>query len=98
MAMAEKQSAHRQNLEATVVKGGNTRANLGVIFAFIFAMTIAGIGGFLIYYDKTIQGMIFAGVGLAGIVYLFIYGTRSQRAEREERDQKNRELTRRQSR
>jgi threonine/homoserine/homoserine lactone efflux protein len=95
MKMAENQSSHRQSLEKTVVTGGNFRANLGVIFAFIFAMTIALIGGALIYYDKTVQGMIFAGVGLAGIVYIFIYGTRSQRAERERRDVRNRELTRR---
>lgn len=94
MKMAENQSAHRQNLEEIVINGGNSRANLGVIFAFVFAMTIALIGGFLIYYDKTIQGMIFAGAGLAGIVYLFIYGTRSQRQEREQRDVRNRELTR----
>lgn len=94
MKMAENQSAHRQNLEKVVITGGNSRANLGVVFAFVFAMTIALVGGTLIYFDKTVQGMIFAGVGLTGIVYLFIYGTRSQKEERQRRDTQNRELTR----
>ena len=94
MKMAETQSKHRQNLETVVITGGNSRANLGVVFAFVFAMTIALVGGTLIYFDKTIQGMIFAGVGLTGIVYLFIYGTRSQKEERQRRDTQNRELTR----
>lgn len=94
MKMAETQSAHRQNLETVVITGGNSRANLGVVFAFVFAMTIALVGGTLIYFDKTIQGMIFAGVGLTGIVYLFIYGTRSQKEERQRRDAQNKELTR----
>ena len=82
MTMAENQSVHRQKLETIAVSGGNRRANLGVIFAFIFSMTIALIGGYLIYSDKTIQGMIFAGAGLGAIVYFFIYGTNSQKEER----------------
>jgi uncharacterized membrane protein len=83
MAMAENQSAHRQQIEAVAIKTSSRNSTLGVIFAFLLAMTTLCVGGVCIFLDKDGLGTLIGGAGLASIVGAFIYGTRSNRAERE---------------
>lgn len=49
IAMAERQSEHRQKLETMAVKGGGDRALLGSKFGFIIGMT-AVLGGIYLVY------------------------------------------------
>jgi uncharacterized membrane protein len=83
MTMAENQSAHRQKIELIAIQASSRNSTLGVIFAFILAMTTLLLGGFCIYLNKDVLGSFIGGIGLASIVATFIYGTRSNRAERE---------------
>jgi uncharacterized membrane protein len=83
MEMAEKQSAHRQHIEAIAIKASSRNSTLGVIFAFLLAIATLCIGGLCIFLDKDGLGTLIGGAGLASIVGAFIYGTRSNRAERE---------------
>jgi uncharacterized membrane protein len=83
MAMAENQSAHRQCIETIAIKASSRNSTLGVIFAFLLAMSTLCIGGLCIFLDKDGLGTLIGGIGLASIVGAFIYGTRSNRAERE---------------
>jgi uncharacterized membrane protein len=85
MAMAESQSSHRQQIELIVIKTSSRNSTLGVVFAFIIAIAFLLVGGFCIYLDKTLIGSLFGGVGLSAVVGAFIYGTRSNRAERQEK-------------
>jgi uncharacterized membrane protein len=89
MEMAERQSAHRQQMESTIIKTSSRNSTLGVVFAFIIAMTTLLIAGFCIYLNKDILGTFIGGFGIASIVGAFIYGTRSNRAEREARGRQN---------
>jgi len=58
LAMAERQSAHRESMEAQVVKGNLARQREGAYFAFILAfLTICG-GIFLLYSGRSIAGLV----------------------------------------
>lgn len=85
MAMAEKQSEHRHNIEKIVISNDAKKSLLGVVFAFIICMTCLVIAGFCIYWDKNGLGVFIGGFGLTSVVGTFIYGTRSNRREREEK-------------
>lgn len=61
LAMAERQSQHRINLERLIVRGDSYRATMGLLFAFVIALT-ALVGGF---YLVSI-GM--EGYGIAAII------------------------------
>ena len=51
---------------------------LGLVFAFVFSMTIV-IGSFyLILHDKSIVGITALVTAIAGIVAAFIYGRKTQ--------------------
>ena len=56
MAMAEKQSEHRINIEDKVVNANNRDSFLGVVFAGIIAILIVLGAIFLIYNKRSIQG------------------------------------------
>jgi uncharacterized membrane protein len=83
MAMAENQIKHRQEIEHIVIKANSRNSALGVVFAFILAVLTLASGTFCIYLGENILGTFIGGAGLAAIVGAFIYGTRSNRIERE---------------
>jgi uncharacterized membrane protein len=84
MAMAEKQSLHRQIIEQTAINASSRNSTMGVIFAFIIAMSTLLVGAYcIVFLNKDLLGTLIGGVGLGSIVGTFIYGTRSNRAERE---------------
>jgi uncharacterized membrane protein len=80
MAMAERQSAHRESLEAKVVAGNIASQKRGSIFAFIICL-VAIIGGFaLIATGKSASGLATI---IASLTALFVYGKYQQRKERQ---------------
>ena len=94
LTMAENQSTHRQCIEKWAIIGGTILSYFGVLCAGIIAVGTLYFGSQLIREGHVVSGSIFAGSGLVGLVTAFIYGTRSRRQERLQRDQKNRELIR----
>ena len=85
MAMAEKQSAHRESLEAQVVAGNVASQARGSIFAFIICMVVL-IGGFaLIFTGKSVDGLVAILSGLTALSGVFIYSKHQQRKEREDK-------------
>ena len=81
--MAERQSNHRIQLEKTVIVGDSRRSNMGLIFAFLLSAAIIGVGAYLIMNDHDWAGASLIGLDLVGLATVFVYGTRSRRAERE---------------
>lgn len=92
LKMAENQSAHRQYIEKWAVIGGTILSYFGVLCAAIIAFGTLYFGFQLIRDQHTIPGSIFGTAGLGGLVIAFIYGTRSRKEERQQRDQRNRAL------
>lgn len=85
MAMAERQSAHREALEAMVVAGNVASQTRGSIFAFILCfITLAG-GFTLIATGKDLFGLASIISSLAALAAVFVYGKRQQRKEREDK-------------
>ena len=74
LAMAEQQGSHRRQLEAKDQSLTSRDSLIGMIFAFIFAMTALGGAIFLTYTDHPVAGTIIGGTGLLAVVSAFIQG------------------------
>lgn len=81
IAMAERQSEHRQSIEKTVVENHSTSQILGVIIGGIIALACIVIGGILIYNDKNVEGLVTIISPLAILVGVFIKGDNSVKKE-----------------
>ena len=86
IVMAENQAKHRQEMEKTVIKSRSGDSKLGIICGFIIALTTIVSGTFIVYNGYVWSGAILGSVGPVGIVSAFIYGTNSNRKEREQKE------------
>ena len=86
MAMAERQGAHRESLEAQVVAANIKAQARGALYAFIICLVVI-LGGFgLLWIGKSISGFGTILTGLAGLVGVFVFTRREQRKERVEKE------------
>jgi uncharacterized membrane protein len=82
MAMAERQSAHREQLEASVVAANIASQARGMVFAFILSF-VTIIGGFgLVATGKSLAGVATIIGSLATLAAVFVYARREQQKER----------------
>lgn len=82
ISMAERQSSHRESLEAMVVKGNVQNQRLGSIFAFIICVLAISGGFWLIDSGKSAAGLAAILAPLAGVIAVFFYSKKEQRVER----------------
>ncbi|MHB1701679.1 MAG: DUF2335 domain-containing protein [Acidobacteriaceae bacterium] len=85
MAMAERQSAHRESLEALVVKGNLASQTRGSYFAFILALVCIAGGFSLVYTGRSGEGISAIIISIASLVSVFIYSKHEQKKERVEK-------------
>jgi uncharacterized membrane protein len=85
LRMAEIQSEHRQGLEKRVIGSDIKRSFWGSIFAFIFGMSLIGLGAALLLMGRDISGFVSLGIAMAPIMTAFIYGSRARKKERIEK-------------
>jgi uncharacterized membrane protein len=89
VAMAERQSAHRQSLEKRVVNSNTRNELLGQIFGFVISMTVV-VGGFvLISQGKNVTGISAVLGSLAALVGVFALGKRKQQNELQNKAKNN---------
>ena len=82
MAMAERQSAHRELLEARVVNGNVSNQTRGSYFAFAIVL-VAIVAGFeLIREGRNVAGLAAIISAIGGVATVFIYTKNEQRKER----------------
>ncbi len=85
MAMAERQSAHRERLEARGGDGNVSSQTRAGYFTFI-VLVIAIIGGmFLLHEGKSVVGLSTIIASIGGVAGVFFYSKREQRKERVEK-------------
>lgn len=85
LAMAERQSKHREILESQVVTGNLDSQRWGSRYAFILAL-VAIVGGiFLIYSGKDASGLATIITALGGLLSIFFYSQHKQSKERVEK-------------
>jgi uncharacterized membrane protein len=88
-----RQTDHRINIEDKAVTAQIKRANLGLWCGFVIG--VLGIAGgiciaiFVETAAATIAGSVLSTATLVGLVSVFVHGTRSQRAEREQKSKNN---------
>ncbi|HEY6248226.1 MAG TPA: hypothetical protein VIX17_30130 [Pyrinomonadaceae bacterium] len=82
------------DLEATVVKGDDRRANWGLVTGFTIGMAIIVLRFILILYGHDVAGTALGSVDLVGLISVFVYGRSVKMKELQRRNQKNQELTR----
>ena len=82
VALAESQSAHRQELEKTVVSGNVAAERRAQHSAFFLGVLVITIGGVLIYFNKDVQGLAAILGTLATLAGVFVYGRYQQTQER----------------
>ena len=85
ISMAEKQAEHRQNIETIAIKAATERSVLGVKYAYRIALGAFLLSGVCFCFDHAIAGGAIFGSTLISIISAFIYGTSSNRQEREEK-------------
>ena len=81
--MAEQQAKHRLMMESLTIQRNLQDQRLGIVFAFVIAMSSLGVGALCVYWGHAIIGALIGASGIGGIVTAFIHGTHSSRAERE---------------
>lgn len=78
MAMAEKQQDHRQSLEKKAISEQLTQSKRGQTFGLLIGLTaiIGGVACILLGHEWS--GAFLGGVGLTGLVSVFVIGKRKQ--------------------
>ena len=79
----QKQQAHRRDLERTVIHGDNQRATLGVICGTGLSVLVLGLCALLSWTNNVGIAAALATFDVAALAGVFVYGTRSRRAERD---------------
>lgn len=82
---ADRQAIHRQELEKTVIGGDSARAWWGLAAGFVIAMSCVIGGVWLIQLGHDAAGVSIATVPVVSLAGVFVYGTASRRAEREQK-------------
>jgi uncharacterized membrane protein len=85
MAMAERQSAHRERLEARVVDGNVANQTRGSYFAFMVMMVAILSGFYLIHEGRNAEGLTSIIAALSGVIGVFFYSKLEQKKEREDK-------------
>jgi uncharacterized membrane protein len=80
------QVSHRCNLEDTVIKGDNRRADRGQIISAIITLISILIGGFLTYLDKNVAGLSLIFGSLGALLTSFYAGAIIRKIERVQKD------------
>ncbi len=83
--MAEDQSAHRRGIESDVVKANIKNERVGMVFAFIIAMTVIVLGSLLVWQGRDTTGLALIIADVTALAGLFVYQKESNKRELAER-------------
>ena len=89
LAMAERQEAHRHELEKAIVRAEIQQGRLGLILGFVVVMTM-GIGGMLlIWHGDNVNGLAIVLSSLVGLVGSFVYSAKRKRSVAREQNEES---------
>ena len=84
LAVFEKQSAHRQDIERTVIANDVVMARAGLVTGVIVALSIVFLAGYIVHTgvpQAAPSAAAIVGIDLASVVGAFIYGRRKNAEE-----------------
>ena len=80
--MAEREQAHRYNIEASIVGKESFEKRVGLVFAFILALSVLGVSSYLlIFTEKSGYGLMVFIVELGGLVWAFLGSEQKRQRE-----------------
>jgi uncharacterized membrane protein len=85
VSLAEKQTQHRIGIENKVIDSDIGKSWIGLVCGLIVALACVGAGTACILYGHDWAGATLATGAVGGLVYTFVYGTASRKAERAEK-------------
>lgn len=85
LSQTEIQSKHRRDLETIAIKSGSRDSLIGLISAFFLGAGSLLAGTIVILKGYAYPGSFFGLLGMGSLTTAFIYGTRSNRKERQEK-------------
>jgi uncharacterized membrane protein len=85
LAMAERQSQHRQDLENRVIEANCRVQRTGPVYGFIICMTAILSGVYLVATGKNVAGIAAIVSSLASLATVFVIGKQKQKKELEEK-------------
>jgi uncharacterized membrane protein len=89
----EKQLDHRISLEKDAMSSGIKARNRGLDYGLIAVLAALGVALVLGLNGHSLEASIIGGGGIAALAGVFVYGSQSQRAERQEkREQQTKKL------
>jgi uncharacterized membrane protein len=86
ISMAERQQAHRHDLEKIAVEGASRRAWWGLWLGFAISLVVMVLGTITILLGQPVPGGTVMGVDVVALAGVFVYGQRQQSKERIEKD------------
>jgi uncharacterized membrane protein len=78
------ESEHIQSMDKVIIEGDSRRAYWGLIAGFVIAIGVVASGSLLIFNGHDWAGTTMVTTIIVGLVGVFIYGTRSRSAERQQ--------------
>lgn len=90
VSLAERQSAHRISIERKVVGGQVWESRIGQVCGLVIALVGLGFGTYLGLNGHEVLGGVIGGTPLAGLVGVFVYGKKQQKAELADKSGKQR--------
>jgi uncharacterized membrane protein len=81
ISMAERQSEHRQAMEARVIEANCIAQRRGPAYGFALVLAALAIGGILLWNGKDVAGLATVITALASVVATFIAGKSRQKSE-----------------
>lgn len=85
LAMVERQEAHRQQMEKTVVEAGAVNASKAINITAYIATLFVGASVYMVHEHYAVYGIVTLGSTLAAIAGVNLYGRAAQKQERTEK-------------
>jgi len=85
VAMAERQSAHRQAIERSVIDANCDAQTRGQYFAFVLAAMVVGGGIYLLAQGKSLEGFSAIILAVASLIGALVFSRTEQKKERQEK-------------
>lgn len=87
LAMAEKQSEHRRQVEQKIIHSDILDSKLGLWFGFLIGLAAVLVGGWVSVKVSTGAGGVISISAIAALVGVFVYGSRQKQNEPPEKPQ-----------
>ena len=85
LSMAERQSSHRMEMDATEAESDRILAQRGQWIGMAVVLSVLALAGYMAFLGATTAAAVVAGIDVVGLAAVFVYGSMRKRASTEVR-------------